>query len=259
MKKKFVVKIDDVETTLYASKPGKRQETQARVISNKAFKNALENGGIFKKKLNEYLVSQGVLTKEEETVINECSKVIEDGKKRLKGGGIELSEARKIALEMRKARYKMLSVTIKINEHESYTVEGQTDDAYFDALVAYCTLKEDGKPLFSSYEDYLDKAYEDYAVECAKQMASLIYGDNQNWEKDLPENKFLIEYKFVDKDLRLVNDKGQLVDSENRLINEDGRYINDKNEFVDIEGNRVDENGDPIVEYSPFLKDGQPV
>ena len=84
MKKKFIVKIDDVETTLYASKPGKRQETQARIISNKAFKNALENGGIFKKKLNEYLVSQGVLTKEEETVIIAVLRLLKTVKRSLR-------------------------------------------------------------------------------------------------------------------------------------------------------------------------------
>ena len=133
MKKKINVKIDDTDTVVYIAKPGKRQETQARIISNKAFKTALESGGIFKKKLNEYLVTQGVLSKEEETTINECSKIIEEGKVKLKTGGIELAEARKIALDMRKARYKMLSITIKINEHESYTVEGQTDDSYFDS------------------------------------------------------------------------------------------------------------------------------
>lgn len=252
MKKKIVVKVDDVDVTLYISKPGKRQETQSRIISNKAFKSALEAGCIFKKKLNEHLVEQGILSHDERDILESCSKTIEENRKKLRAGGIETQEGKKIAVEMRKARYKMLSVTLKINEHETYTIEGQSDDAYFDALVAYCTYTESGELFFKSYDDYLDKAYEDYAVSCAKELATLIYGDNKDWEKDLPENQFLSKYGFVDSDLRLVNKDGKLVDVDGRLIDEEGRYINEDGEYVDINGNRVDENGDQLLSNPRF-------
>lgn len=259
MKKKITVKVDNVDTVLYIAKPGKKQETEARIISNKAFKKALDSGCVFKKKLNEQLVEQGLLTKEEKDQIEKCSQIIEDGRKKLKAGGIELSEAKKLALEMKGARYEMLNITLKINDHESYTIEGQADEAYFDALVAHCTFTESGGLFFKSYEDYLDKAYEDYAVACAKELAALIYGDNRNWERDLPENQFLKKYNFVDDNLRLINKDGKFVDSEGRLINEEGRYIDTNGDFVDINGNRVDANGDPLIEAAPFLDNGNPV
>jgi hypothetical protein len=53
----------------------------------------------------------------------------------------------------------------------------------------------------------------------------------KDWEKDLPENKFLVEFNFVNEDLELVNEDGHLVDSQGKLINKDGRY-------VDKEGNK---------------------
>ena len=68
----------------------------------------------------------------------------------------------------------------------------------------------------------------------------MLYDLDPNYDNNLPENKFLKDYSFVNEDLRLVNDDGHLVDSQGRLINEEGRFIayDDKGEeyFIDIDG-----------------------
>ena len=92
----------------------------------------------------------------------------------------------------------------------------------------------------------------------------MLYDLDPNYDKNLPENKFLKDYKFVDKELRLVNDDGHLVDSEGRLINDEGRFIayDDDGEeyFIDRDGSALTEGGDYVVEFEPFLDDsGDPV
>jgi hypothetical protein len=94
----------------------------------------------------------------------------------------------------------------------------------------------------------------------AQNLANMLYGLDNDYESNLPENKFLKKYKFVDEKLRLVDKKGRLIDNEGRLIDESGRYVDENGSFVDKFGNKVDADGDYIVEQQPFLDDdGKPI
>jgi hypothetical protein len=151
-------------------------------------------------------------------------------------------------------------ISVKTNL-DTHTAEGQADNARFNYLVSACTVyKDNNRPYFSSYEDYMSKSNDSVAVLAAQNLAGMLYGLDSDYEEKLPENKFLKQYKFVDDKLRLIDKNGKLVDSEGRLIDENGRYINDKGEFVDKNGNPVDKEGEYVVEFQPFLDDeGKPV
>jgi len=259
MKKKIEVSIEDKNTVVYVQTPGRKQEEKAKLIANRAFRTALDSGCYLKKELNKKLIERGILSTEEEKSIESLSETIESGKTKLRSGGIELEEAKKIAVEMRKARIELLQITLKINEHEPMTVEGQSNNAYFDALVSCCAMDESGNQIFKSYDHYLEESDKDYAIEIAKTLSGLLYGTTENWEKDLPENKFLVQYGFMNDKLEFVREDGKRVTSDGKLINEDGRYVTEDGSFVDVNGNPVDKDGEPIVEYFPFLKNGQPV
>ena len=146
------------------------------------------------------------------------------------------------------------------------TAEGQSDNARFNALVIECVVSVDNNNVkkFNSMEDYDAVADEPWAVEAASELANMLYDLDPNYDNNLPENKFLKDYEFVDKELRLVNDDGHLVDSEGRLINDDGRFISyddaGKEYYIDIEGNELTEKGDYVVDFTPFLDDsGKPI
>ena len=62
-----------------------------------------------------------------------------------------------------------------------------------------------------------------------------------DFEKNLPENKWLKNKELVNEDLALVNDEGKRVDLEGRIIDENGYYLDEK-------GNRVDKQGNPLSE-----------
>jgi hypothetical protein len=119
---------------------------------------------------------------------------------------------------------------------------------------------ETKQPYFKNLEDYLSRSNEPVAILAAQHLANMLYGLDNDYEKNLPENKFLKKFKFVDDNLRLINDKGKLVDEEGRLVDENGRYINEAGEFIDRHGNRVDDKGEYVVEHKPFLDDdGNPI
>lgn len=260
MKKPVKVVVDGVEKKYFIAKPGAKQESQAKLESNKKFREALGSQAYFREELNKVLIERGIWTEAEDKQLQEYQEKIAENIRILdEEGGIELEEAKKLAMETRKYRLAQILLSHKLREHDAYTVEGQCDNAYFDTLVALCSYDEEGNRLFKSYEDYLDKAGEEYAVACAKELSKLLYGLEDNWEKELPENKFLIEYKFVDEDLNYIDSQGRKVDSEGRLIDDNGRYINEEGKFIDIHGNLVDENGKKVKEKKPFLVNGNPV
>ena len=152
----------------------------------------------------------------------------------------------------------LISVRTSLDNHSA---EGQADNARFNYLVSVCVVYNDTKqPYFSSMEDYLNKSTDPVAIKGAQNLANMLYGLDNDYETNLPENKFLKKYKFIDEKLRLVDKKGRLIDAEGRLIDDQNRYINEEGQFVDKFGNRVDETGEYVVEAQPFLdENGQPV
>jgi len=109
-------------------------------------------------------------------------------------------------------------------------------------------------------DDYEENADEPFAARAAAALADKLYQLDPDYEKGLPENKFLVQYKFADNKLRLLNEAGKLVDEEGRLLNDDGRFINEDGELVDLDGNLVTEEGDFVTEFVPFTDEaGKPV
>ena len=179
----------------------------------------------------------------------------------MSAGGIKLAEAKDIALSMRDARNEFRVLVAERTSMDANTAEAQADNASFNYLVYSCIVDPDnGKRVFNSLDDYEENADEPFAAKAAAALADKLYQLDPDYEKGLPENKFLVEYKFADEKLRLLNKEGKLVDEEGRLLNEDGRFINDDGQLIDIDGNLVDEEGEFIADFVPFLDDdGKPV
>ncbi len=131
----------------------------------------------------------------------------------------------------------------------------------FNYYCSCCILKNDShKPYFKNLDHYLEQNDDEVALTGAAKLGTLLYGLNNDYMKDLPENQFLRKYNFMNDDLRLINKEGKLVDREGHLVDDEGRYLNDDGEFVDKLGNPVDADGNFNFEFSEFLDDdGKPV
>jgi len=141
---------------------------------------------------------------------------------------------------------------------DNMTAEGQMENEAFNYLVSQCLVyNKDGveHKFFASYEEFLASDESNVAIEASRKLASLIYDIGENYEKSLVENKFLLEYGFVDDDLRFINDEGKFVDREGRLLDEEGRFINTKGEYIDTDGNLLTKDGEYKVEFKGFTDD----
>jgi hypothetical protein len=259
--REFNVSIDGKDTTFLVRSPSLSDQREAQKVYNQAFTDAIKSKSVVRAKLDDLLREQGLWSDEKQAEFAALQKQIIDGEKRLAKGGFALNEAKKLALEMQELRNKIKDLISVRTSLDNHSAEGQADNARFNYLVSACVVyKDNDNKYFKSLEDYLNKADDPVALLGAQNLANMIYGLDNNFEKNLPENKFLHKYKFVDDKLRLIDKRGRLVDQDGRLVDEEGRFIDEEGNFVDKEGNRVDPKGEYLFEAEPFLDDeGKPI
>jgi hypothetical protein len=257
----FKVKINEEEKTFTVRSPSLNDQREAQKVYNQAFTDAIKSKSVVRAKMDDLLEEQGLWNDEKQKEYTDLQKELLEGERKLAKGGFALSEAKKMALRMREVRNKIRELISVRTSLDNHSAEGQADNARFNYLVSVCVVYKDSEnKYFASLEDYMGRIDDPVALAGAQKLANMIYGLDNNFEKNLPENKFLRKYKFVNDKLRFIDKQGRTVDSEGRLVDETGRYINDAGEFIDKEGNRVDAEGEYVVDAQPFLDDeGNPV
>ena len=257
----FSLTIDSKEVEFLIKAPSLSEQREAQKVYNQAFSDAVKSGCIVRGRLEDLLKEQGLWDDNKQLKMTTLQQEILDGEKALAKGGISLNAAKQIAVKMKNLREDLRDLISVRTNLDNHTAEGQADNARFNYLVASCLVYKDSKKkYFDNYEDYLNRASELVAIRAAQVLANMLYGLDNDYEKKLPENKFLIKYKLVDDNLRFINKDGKLVDIDGRLVDENGRYINDKGQFVDKNGNLVDDNGEYVTDFKPFVDDdGNPI
>jgi hypothetical protein len=257
----FKVEVNGEEKTFMARSPSLSDQREAQKVYNTAFTDAIKSNSVVRAKMEDVLEEQGLWNKDKQAKYENLQKELSDGEKRLAKGGIQLSEAKKIALRMRDVRLEIRDLISVRTSLDNHSAEGQADNARFNYLVSACVVyKDTEKPYFKDLADYMDRIDDPVALAGAQKLANMIYGLDNNFEKNLPENKFLKKYKFVNDDLRFIDKKGRTIDAEGRLVDENGRFIDEEGNFVDRDGNRVDKDGEYLVDSQPFLDDdGNPI
>ena len=251
--------------------PGAEEIKKSQIVYNKAFKQALDDGALLRQKLTAYMREQKLWNDDKQEQYDKLLETINDMEESLQKGGIRLTTAKEIAIDLRDKREEFRGLIAERNSLDAASAEGQADNARFEELVRLCTLNpENGQRYFANEADYNASANQPWVVVAAEKLGNAMYGLDPNYEKNLEENKFLKEFKFVNDELRFINEDGHTVDSDGRLTNEDGRYIAYENDddykarknpyFVNKEGERVVEGKDgwvkeSVSERQPFLDD----
>lgn len=258
-KKTFTVKIDDKDVNLAVLRPTQKVQTKAQQVSNKAFREAVESGAILRAKINAIAREQNLWDETKQKRFEELhARLLENERKLAMGGkaGLTKNQAKKLALEMRGDRWELRQLTLERNQLDIHSAESQAENAKFNYFVSACTVyDETGDPYYTSYEDYMSRENDVVGNEAALHLGKMIHGLEENWEAKLPENEFLVKYKFVNDKLHLVDEHGNLVNADNKRVDDKGRLINDKGELIDDKGNVYSEDGKYQVEFEEFLDD----
>lgn len=216
--------------------------TEAQKVYNRAFRKAIDEGCLLKKKLEQYMLEQGIWNSHKEDEYKGILKKIAEYEYSLNKGGLKLSEAKEIALELREKRLALRDLIAERSSLDAQTVEGQADNERFNYLVSACVYSSlNRKPVYSSVDEYKEKSSDELAYKLASKFAENFYGISDDYDKNLTETKFLKRFKFIDDEGRFINKDGKHVDNEGNLLDKDGYRI-------DAEGNRIDINNNPIIE-----------
>ena len=237
----------------------------ANELRAKTFNQALQEGDLLRDQLDNELRKRELWNDEREDQYQGLRKKVIDGEFTLKKGGIKLAEAKDIALEMSKSRSEMVSMLSGRSDLDSITCEGKADSARFNFLFASCLVYDETEEVYftEGFDEYMANQDDPVAILGATEFFYLMSG-TEDVDSQLPENKFLKSFEFVDNSYRLIDKEGKLVDVEGNHIDENGNLVewinDDEYIFVDITGRKVTKSGEWDVEFSPFLDDdGKPV
>lgn len=222
-------------------KPDRDLLNKAQRIYAHTVKMALESGYMFKSALEKKLKEQGVFTDEDHLEINRLREEIFNLTEQLKtgkdkdGNTLKLNDAKSIAYNIRGLRNKINSINEKRTSLEQYTVEESAENARFDFLASKSLLKEDGSLWFNSVEEYDAASGEDYVQKSAYTLMSMLYGVDEDWQKNLIENKFLLKYNFVNPDTLLSVELEEAL----KKMEESESGLSEEPKFLDDNGNLV--------------------
>lgn len=252
-KEEIILGKDNVE--LIVRNPTLNDIRGGKKVYNNAFNDAINSNALVRARLDDFLKKQGLWNDEKALKLETLKKEILEHELSLESGGIKLSSAREIALSMIKLRSEIRNLIYQRSQLDNNTAEGQAENAQFDYLVSACLVyKDSGKPYFSNLEDYLNST-ESVGLTAAQQLSSKMYGLDDNYESKLPEYKFLKKFNFIDEKLHFINKEGKLVDIDGRLVNDKGQWIGVDGTLVDIEGRPVNDDGTYRTDIKPFLDD----
>lgn len=245
--------VNGEKVELYIQKPRYEDINGAQMQKALTLQEGLKNNLYLKKEMDNILRSRGVWDDELQARLDEMHIELREKLAKLDGGDMKLSEARQLAIEISDLRNSIVLISSARRDFAELTADGRAEQAELDYLVASCTVynSDRKRKYFKDYQDYLSRKSDEDAYTIAQRFAEIMY-DQIFDEKRLPETQFLMEYGFVNEDLRFIDADGKLVDSEGNRINEQGQKVKVENgeEIVIDEKVRkpfLDENGEPVA------------
>jgi len=199
-----------------------------------------------RRELETFLKEQGIWTDKDRLVVKEYQDDITTLLTKLRKGGIKLSEVRQICLEIADKRRDMVKVLNKRQIFDDTTIEALAESDRNDYLIYISTVYSDGKNYWQSFEDMKNDKLSNAYRRASVVVYETIYGVNPEFEKSLPENKLLLKYGFIDKDLNYTDRKtGGFVDREGKPIEQLQKEA--AVQYDNLQGE--------VVEETPFVDD----
>jgi hypothetical protein len=231
------VLINGEQVKVYVRNPTNGELSAADRIRAKSWTKAMKDPDVLsKKQLDKILEEKGVWDKDKQREQTNLFNEIIDLERRLTKPGkkkMKLSEARTIAIQMRKKRLEYRNLISEKLELEQNTAESIADNDRFDYLVCCCSFyEENDKRVYNNLEDYKSKDSDEVAYVVASALAEMMYNLDESFEKNLPENRFLLEQNLADSDNLILTDlDGNYVDEEFKPLNFEEDEVSDEVEY----------------------------
>lgn len=197
----FETTLDGKPVKVLVRKPTVSARERSRLAEARAFREACE-AGAFRRSQLEALAAKSPsdaarLAREARERIEANLRKIPDERGRLREKGVTREQARDAAVQVRIDRIRLQALSAERADEDAKTADAIASNAGFDVLVSLCAVFADGdrqgEPVFESVEDYKERnnRNEDVAVRAATALAYLNNDLDPDWEKKLPEYRYL--------------------------------------------------------------------
>ena len=259
-------KFEAQEKEFAVVRPSLQLLNEANKLRSKLFTQLFESGTMLRQQVDTHLKDRNIWNEKLQAEYDAVQSEVIEKTQRLERGGIKLSEARDLAIEISEQRQQLVSMLVDRSDIDNLTCEGQADNDRFNFLFANCLVYNDtGEKVYpDGLEDYMKNTSTDVATKGATEFYYLM-SNSESLDDQLPENRFLKKFNFVDDDMRfLERGTDRLITKEGKYIDENGFYIayNDDGTtyHVDTDGNQVEDRVSSDDEPLPFLDDdGNPL
>ena len=259
-------KFEAQEKEFAVVRPSLQLLNEANKLRSKLFTQLFESGTMLRQQFDTHLKDRNIWNEKLQAEYDAVQSEVIEKTQRLERGGIKLSEARDLAIEISEQRQQLVSMLVDRSDIDNLTCEGQADNERFNFLFANCLVYNDTeeKVYPDGLEGYMKNTSTDVAVKGATEFYYLM-SNSDSLDDQLPENRFLKKFNFVDDDMRfLERGTDRLITKEGKYIDENGFYIayNDDGTtyHVDTDGNQVEDRVSSEDEPLPFLDDdGNPL
>lgn len=243
-KVKVKVEIDgetkEEEKEVIVKNPTGKIRADAAAYSNKIFNRLInekneygEPAYMLRVNMEQCLSERGIWTDSIANRLVDVSQEIVAIEEKLYMGGMTKSEGRDFAIRLRDLRYEQLVILSNRNKYDENTVEGQAENEKFHYFITKCILFSDDIPVFEDVQAYKDdEELKDQLDEAIRYLGSLVSRFDPDFEKKLPENRFLLKYGFCNDELRYIDENGNYVDQDGKRVDEDGNYIDEEGNIV---------------------------
>lgn len=251
MRAEFTVQDNGKEIKLAVRPVNYEDNEEANRIYSSKVANLLRDRGprklLLRQQLDDYLRENGIWTDADQKKIDSLQLEIDNLLKQVKKGGQKLSKGRELCIEIMNRRQDMVKISSKRQMFDDVTIESAAENERLEYFVYTCTVHADsGENYWQSFEDMKnDKASNVYAKAYVNVMKN-VYGIDPEFEKNLPENKWLKKYSFINDELEYTDRKtGEKVDKLGNPI---------KNLEEEVK-QRIETLQGDIVEEEPFVDD----
>lgn len=203
--------------------------------------------------VDKFLRANGVWTEDDENAVSKLREEIDANLAKLSKGGIKRSEGRQLALEITDKRREIVRMMSKRQVFDDVTIESMAENEKVDYLIYCCTVYADsGSNYWDSFEDMKNDKLSDAYRRASVIVAEGVYNIDPNFERNLPENKWLHRFGYVDDELNYVDPKT------GERVSRDGRPVKELEAEIEEMVKKANAN---LTEEAPFLDDetGEPI
>ncbi len=256
---KFTASVGGKDVALIVRRPSPRDDEEANLHGCQTMAQCVNKKLLLRAEVEQLCKDRGLWGDSQQQKSDLLVQEITQGELALrKKTGLTKAQARELAVSVQEKRAERNALRASLGQLDRETAEAQVEDARFRYLVFACTIDEQkGRRYWPAFDHFLAAQEKDEEVtkKAADHLTKLLYNFDEDWWFKLPENAFLLEHKFMDRQGRFLDGEGNFVTKDGRKVDGEGYLMNEDGQRVDRFGNLIDDKGEFLVVEGRFDDD----